>query len=186
MIKAGSISKGMFLKWHGEPVLVADKEFFNPGKGTAVVRLKLKGVKTGSVVKEVLKTDERVEEIRVEHKRLIFAYKNGNQFVFMDPRTYEQFEVDSRAIGEAEKFVQANKEYGLIFWEGQAISMSLPKKMIFTITKTERAVKGNTVTGATKLATLNNGATVKVPLFIKEGEEVIVSTETGEYISRKK
>jgi len=185
MIKAGSITKGMFLQWRGEPVLVVDKEFFNPGKGAAVVRLKLKGVKTGNVVREVLKTDEMVEEIEVYHRHVQFLYKTGSEFVFMDPHSYEQIEVGKNVVGEAEKYLQEGKEYILAVWEGEVISLKLPKKMVFTVVKTENAVRGDTVTGATKPAILENGMEVKVPLFIKKGEKIIVNTETGEYVSRK-
>jgi len=185
MVKAGSITKGMFLQWRGNPVLVVDKEFFNPGKGLAVVRLKLKDLKNGRVVKEVLRTDEGVEEIQVNHRRVQFLYQNGDQYVFMDPRTYEQIEVDQKVIGEGEKFIKEGEEYKLAIWEGKAVGISLPKKMVFEVVKTEKSVKGDTVTGATKPATLDNGTVIKVPLFIKEGEKVIVNTQTGEYVSRK-
>jgi elongation factor P len=185
MVKAGSITKGMFLQWRGEPVLVVDKEFFNPGKGSAVVRLKLKNLKTGNVVKEVLRTDEMVDEIQVNHRKVQFLYKNGDQFVFIDPKTYEQIEVEKRVIGESEKFIKEGEKYSLAVWEDQIVSITLPKKIVFEVVNTEAAARGDTVTGATKLATLDNGAVVKVPLFIKKGEKVIVNTETGEYVGRK-
>ncbi len=185
MIKAGSITKGMFLNWRGEQVLVVDKEFFNPGKGAAVARLKLKNLKTGNVIKEVLKTDRGVEEINVELKKAQFLYKNGDQLVFMENKTYEQVEVDEKVVGESRRFIKEGEEYGLSTWQDEVIAVLLPKRIVFVIAKTEQAVKGNTVTRATKPATLDNGVVIQVPLFIKKGEKVIVSTETGEYVSRK-
>ena len=175
----------MFLKWRGEPVLVVDKEFFNPGKGSAVVRLKLKNLKTGNVVREVLRTDEMVDEIRVDHRKVQFLYKSGDQFVFINPKTYEQIEVDKKIVGDAEKFIKEGEEYSLAIWGGQVVNITLPKKIVFEVVHTEAAVRGDTVTGATKPATLDNGAVVKVPLFIKKGEKIIINTETGEYVGRK-
>ena len=105
MIKAGSITKGMFLNWRGDPVMVVDKEFFNPGKGAAVVRLKLKNLKTGNVIKEVLKTDRGVDDINVQLKKSQFLYKSGDQYVFMNSRTYEQMEVDEKSVGDCKQFI---------------------------------------------------------------------------------
>jgi len=184
MIKAGNITKGMFLQWRDEPVLVVDKEFFNPGKGSAVVRLKFKNVKTGNVVKEVLRTDDGVEEIQIDHHRLQFLYKSGSDFVFMNPRTYEQMEVNDKVVGEVAKFIKEGEEYKLAIWEGQVVEIISPQKMVFTVVETENAVKGDTVSGATKPATLDNGTAIKIPLFIKKGEKIIVNTETGEYVSK--
>ncbi len=184
MIKAGSVTKGIFLQWRKAPVLVLDKEFFNPGKGAAVVRLKLKNIKTGSVIREVLRTDEGVEEIEIEHQRLQFLYKSGNQYVFMNPRTYEQLEVDESVVGEARDFIKEGEEYKLSIWEGKVVNLEPPKKIVFTVVTAEDAVKGDTATTATKMVTLENGAEIKVPLFIKKGERIIVNTETGEYVGR--
>lgn len=185
MIKAGSITKGMFLQWRGEPVLVVDKEFFNPGKGAAVVRLRLKNLKTGNVLREVLRTDETVEEIQVEYQQAQFLYKSGNQFVFMNPKTYEQIEVEKEVVGELEKFIKEGEEYTLSIWEGRVVNITLPKKIVFEVIQAEKSVKGDTVSGATKPVTLDNGAVVKVPLFIKKGDKVIINTQTGEYVGRK-
>lgn len=185
MIKAGSITKGMFLLWRGEPVLVVDKEFFNPGKGLAVVRLKLKSLKTGNLIREVLRTDESVEEIQVEHQRARFLYKSSNRFVFINPKTYEQIEVEEGIIGEAKKFIREGEEYSLCLWEGKVVSITLPKKIVFEVIQAEKSVKGDTVSGATKPVVLDNKVVIRVPLFIKKGDKIIVNTETGEYVGRK-
>jgi len=185
MIKAGSITKGMFLDWNGDPVIIADKEFYNPGKGAAVVRLKIKNLKTGNVAKEVLRTDEGVEEIDVQLKKSQFLYKTGDQFVFMNNRSYEQIEVDQKVVEDVKQFIKEGEEYGLSIWQDEVIAVLLPKRIVFEIAKTEQAIKGDTVTGSTKPATLDNGAVIQVPLFIKKGERVIVSTETGQYVGRK-
>ena len=150
MIKAGSITKGMYLNWRGEPTLVVDKEFFNPGKGAAVVRLKLKGLTSGNVVREVLKTDEMVEEITVEHRPAQFLYSDGSQYVFMNPHTYEQYEVDASIVEDNQGLIKEGNEYQLAIYQGRVVGLKLPKKMVFEVVETENAVKGDTVTGATK------------------------------------
>lgn len=161
-----------------------DKEFFNPGKGAAVVRLKLKGLKSGNVVKEVIKTSEGVEEVQVEYSRGQFLYRTGDKFVFMNPHNYEQIEIDEKVVGEDEQFIKEGEEYKIALLDGEVVSVSPPKKIVFEVTQAEDAVKGDTATGATKSVVLENGSTVKVPLFIKRGEKIIVSTETGEYAGR--
>lgn len=185
MIDAGNISRGLFIKWHGDPVLVTDKEFYSPGKGSAVVRLKLKNLKTGNVVREVIKTGEGVEDIAVDYRMTQFLYKTGDQFVFMNPRTYEQYEVDTKIIGDNEGLIKEGIEYQLAIYEDKVIGINFPPKMSFKVIEAEDAVKGDTVTGATKLVKLETGIIVKVPLFIKQDEEITINTETKEYAGRK-
>lgn len=185
MIKAVNLAKGTYLKWRGEPVVVVEKEFYNPGKGSAVIRLKLKNLQSGKVVKEVLKTTENIEEIQVLHQKVQFIYKTKDNFVFMNPHTYEQVEVPAPAIGEKENYIKEGDDYTVALWEGKPIELQVPKKMSFKVIKSEEAVKGNTVTGATKPVTLDNGAVVQVPLFVKEDDEITLNTETGDYAGRK-
>ena len=184
MIKAGSVRKGMYLAWRGEPVLVVDKEFSHFGRGAATVRLKFKNLKGGNVVRETFKTDDPIEEISIESQAAQFLYQGDDNFIFMDPRTYEQYEISAEIIGENKNFIKEEKEYRLVFYQGRAIGINLPKKISLLVKETETAVKGNTVSGATKPAKLETGLLVKVPLFIKKGEKIIINTETGEYVSR--
>lgn len=184
MIKAGGVTKGMYLNWRGEPVLVLDKEFCNLGRGAAIVRFKLKGLKSGNIIKETFKTDNLLEEVSVEQCSAQFLYKSGDNFVFMNPHDYQQHEVKASLIDE-KGFIREGNTYQLVIYQGRVIGVKLPKKMSFKIVKTERSIKGNTVTGASKPAVLDTGLTIKVPLFIKKEETIIVNTETKEYVSRK-
>jgi len=184
MIKTGGVKKGMYLAWRGEPVLVVDKEFSHFGRGAATVRLKFKNLKRGNVVRETFKTDDLVEEISIESQMAQFLYKKDNNFVFMNPRTYEQYEISAEIIGKNKNSIKEKKEYQLVFYRGEAIGINLPKKISLLVKETEAAVKGNTVSGATKPAKLETGLVVKVPLFIKKGEKVVINTETEEYVSR--
>ncbi|MFH1561364.1 MAG: elongation factor P [Patescibacteria group bacterium] len=184
MIKAGSVNKGSYLNWQGQPAVVVDKEFYNPGKGSAVVRFKIKNIKNGNVVKEVIKTDELIEEIVVDQRQAQFAYHSGDQLVFINPHTYEQYEVASSLLGDDSAYVKEGDNFQLAVLEDEVIGVQLPKKVVLKVVETESAVKGNTVTGATKPAKMETGLTVKVPLFINKGDEIIVNTETGQYVSR--
>ena len=184
IIKAGSISRGMFLRFQGNLVLVVDKEFFNPGKGAAVVRLKLKNLQTGRVRRQVLKTDEAVEPVEVDHRRLQYLYRQAKNFVFMDPQTYEQIEVDGKLLLGMEGLLKEGETYLISFYQQEPLSVQPPKKMVLRVAKTQAAVKGDTVTVATKEATLETGLTVHVPLFIKRGEKIIINCERREYVSR--
>ena len=183
-IKAGSVNKGIFLKWKDRAVLVVDKEFFNPGKGRAVIRLKIKDVQTGRVLKHTLLTDEIVEKIAVEYRRAQFLYAADKQLVFADPVSFEQWEIPAPLIGNDLVFLKEGQIYRICFYNQEALGVIIPKKMTLSITQTEAGAKGNTVSGATKNATLEAGLVIKVPLFVKQGEKVIVNTEKRTYLKR--
>jgi len=184
-MKAGSISKGIFLDFQNNLVLVVDKEFFNPGKGSAVVRLKLKNLQTGRVRRQVLRTDESVTAIDVEHRRLQYLYQQKDNFVFVDPRSFEQIEVPSERLDHLKGLLKEGESYLLALYQQRVLTVQPPKKMALKVVKTQEAVKGDTVTAATKEAVLETGLAVKVPLFIKQGEIILVNCERREYISRQ-
>jgi elongation factor P len=184
MIKAGSISKGMFLLVKGEPYLVVEREFVNPGKGSAFVRLKLKSLVSGQVLKQVNKSQETLEDITVETREAQFLYADSEHYVFMDLDTYEQFTVPLAGQEDKKLFMREGDTYQLSFWEERPIDILLPYKIVLTVTEAEHALKGDTVSGATKPVTLETGLVVKVPLFIKEGDRLLINTETREYVER--
>jgi elongation factor P len=184
MAKAGQIDKGMCLLIKEEPYLVAEREFVNPGKGSAFVRLKLKNLISGQVLREVMKSQESVEEVDVFDKPAQFLYGDADGYHFMDTETYEQFTVPADAIDTKGNYLKEGDTYDVVMWDERPIDIKIPYKMVFVVTRAEDAVKGDTVTGATKTVTLETGVQVKVPLFIKEGEKVLVNTETGDYVER--
>jgi len=184
MIKAGQISKGMFLKFKNEPYLVADREFVNPGKGTAFVRLKLKSLMSGAVLRQTVKSQESVEDIIVEEKKAQFLYMDNDDYHFMDNETFEQYEIPIEGMERQKNFLKEGEEFYVVFYEDRPIDIKLPFKMVFTITEAEHAEKGDTVTGATKMVTVETGFKVKVPIFIKQGERIMINTETGDYVER--
>ena len=184
MIKAGQISKGMFLKIKDNPYLVADREFVNPGKGTAFVRVKLKSLINGAVLKQTIKSQESVEDIIVEEKKAQFLYMDSDNYHFMDGETFEQYEISIESMKQQKNFLKEGEDFQVVFYEDRPIDIKLPYKMVFTITEAEHAEKGDTVTGATKIVTVETGFKVKVPIFIKQGERIMINTETGEYVER--
>ncbi len=184
MIKAGQIDKGMFLLLKNAPYSVADREFVNPGKGSAFVRLKLKNLLDGSVLKETMKSQDNVEDITVEDKDCQYLYSDGDNFNFMDNETYDQFEIPVKSMADKALYMKDGETYRVIIWDGRPIDIKIPYKVVYEVTEAAEALKGDTVTGATKVITIETGLKVKVPIFIKQGENILINTETGEYVER--
>ena len=184
MVKAGQLAKGMFVLFKNEPYLVADREFVNPGKGSAFVRLKLKHVKSGLVLRETIKSQETIEDITVEDAETQFLYADDESYHFMDSETYEQFTLPINGLEDRKSYLKEGETFQVVFWEEQPIDIKLPLKMVLAVTEAEEAIKGDTVSGTTKTVTVETGLTVRVPIFIKQGEKILVNTETGEYVER--
>jgi elongation factor P len=184
MIRAGAISKGVFLLVKDEPYVVVEREFVNPGKGSAFVRLKLKSLITGQVLKQVNKSQENLEDINVEAREVQFLYADGEQFHFMDLQTYEQFTMPIAGHEDRQPFMLEGETVQLSFWDEKPIDILLPYKVVLTVTEAGEGLKGDTVSGATKQVTMETGLVVKVPLFIKAGDKILVNSETREYVER--
>jgi elongation factor P len=184
MIRAGAISKGVFLLVKDEPYVVVEREFVNPGKGPAFVRLKLKSLITGQVLKQVNKTQENLEDINVEARDVQFLYADGEQFHFMDLETYDQFNMPIAGHEDRKAFMLEGETVQLSFWDEKPIDILLPYKVVLTVTEAGEGLKGDTVSGATKPVTVQTGLVVKVPLFIKDGDKILVNSETREYVER--
>ncbi|MEM5947914.1 elongation factor P [Spirochaetia bacterium 38H-sp] len=184
MIKAGNIEKGMYLLFKGEPYLVAEREFVNPGKGAAFARLKLKHVKSGQVLRETVKTNETVEEAHIEERKAQYMYSDGTAYHFMDNQTYDQFEIPMAGLEDRANYMKEGDSFDIVFWNNEPIDIKLPLKMILVVTEAPEAIKGDTVSNVTKLVTCETGLKVKAPIFIKEGEKILINTETGEYVER--
>ena len=183
MIKGGAIEKGMYILFKGDPYLVAEREFVNPGKGAAFTRCKLKNAKNGSVLKETIKTSDNVEEANVYDRDGQYLYAD-EAFHFMDTETYDQFEISSAVIGEKGGYLMEGEQYRIIMWEAEPIDVVIPMKIVVEVTDAPDAVKGDTVTGATKTVAVETGDSVQVPIFIKSGDKIRINTESGEYVER--
>ncbi|RJR14789.1 elongation factor P [Candidatus Microgenomates bacterium] len=183
-ITTSDFRKGMFVEFKGEPHQIMEFQHVNPGKGSAFVRTKLKNFKTGRTQEFTYKAGESVTEIIITTREMQYLYKEGNVYQFMDNENYEQFAVPVDILSSYEGFFKENETYQLMVLDGAVVGVRFPKKVRLKVTDTEDAVKGNTVSGATKAAILETGVTVQVPLFIKNGDTIGVDPETRTYVER--
>ncbi len=184
MINVNDIKNGMTIKYDGNVYQVIEFQHVKPGKGSAFVRTKLKNLKTNSTQEITFNAGIKIEKAMVEKKGLSYLYSDGSSYVFMDNTTYEQLELPEPQLTEERDFLKENMDVEVIIYEGSVIGISIPEKVSYKVIKTENAVKGNTTSGALKDATIETGYTLKVPLFIGEGEEIIITTRDGKYSSR--
>jgi elongation factor P len=184
MIKAGQIERGTALLIKGKPFVCIDREFVNPGKGSAFVRLKLRNPGSGQILAETMKTQDNAEEITVDDRDCQYLYNDGENFHLMMTDTYDQIEVPMSTFPDYELLLKDGETYRCTFWETELLDLQLPPKVVYLVEDAEEAVKGDTVQGATKYVTTECGLKVKCPIFIKKGEKIRVNTETKEYIER--
>ncbi|MDR1908433.1 MAG: elongation factor P [Spirochaetaceae bacterium] len=184
MIRGGDIAKGTCLLQKGQPYLVVEREFHNPGKGTAIARIKMKSIKDGSVLTMTIPTQQEVEDAVVDVHACQYQYADQDVFHFMDNENYDQYEVPIADMADKKYYLKEGGVYDLTIWEGKVIDIKIPYKMVFSVAESENYVKGDTVSGATKPIVTETGLTVRVPLFIKQDEKILVNTETNEYVER--
>lgn len=184
MIKAGQIDKSTFLLIKGGPYAVIEREFVTPGKGSAFCRCKLKNLITGQVLQETFKTQDNLEDISVEEKDCQYLYADSESYHFMNTEDYEQFAIPFVGFEEKINYLLDGETYRLLFWDDKPIDVKIPPKVVYTVTDAPEAVKGDTATNVTKVVTVETGLKVKAPFFIKEGERILVNTETNEYVER--
>ncbi|MDR0443154.1 MAG: elongation factor P [Treponema sp.] len=184
MIRGGDIVRGSCLLQKGQPYIVVEREFHNPGKGTAVARIKMKSIKDGSVLSLTIPTQQEVEDAQVDLRRSQYQYTDQDSYHFMDNESFEQYEVPITEHPDKKFYLKESDNYDLTIWEGKVIDIGVPYKVVFTVAESENYIKGDTVSGATKPIVTETGLTVRVPLFIKQGEKILVNTETNEYVER--
>jgi len=184
MIKGGDITKGTCLLQKGQPYLVVEREFHIPGKGTAIARVKMKSIKDGSVLTVSIPTAQEVEDAQVELRKCQYQYSDQDNYHFMDNDSFEQYEVSIADNPDKKFYLKESDNYDLIIWEGKVIDIGIPYKVVFTVAESENYVRGDTATGVTKPVVTETGLTVRVPHFIKQGEKILVNTETNEYVER--
>ncbi len=163
---------------------VIEFQHVKPGKGAAFVRTKLKNVISGAVTETTFNPTAKFQEAYVERKDMEYLYEDGGLYYFMDPETYEQLPIAGSVMNDSFKFVKENMVCKVLSYKGNVFGVEAPNFVELQVTKTDPGFKGNTATNATKPATLETGAEIKVPLFIDEGEMIKIDTRTGEYLSR--
>ncbi|MHB0898156.1 MAG: elongation factor P [Spirochaetales bacterium] len=184
MVRGGDINLGTCLLINGNPHIVVDREFVSPGKGSAFARVKAKSLKSGNVITQTIKTADFVEDAQVDLTDCQYQYSDGESYMFMNNETFEQFGVSMTIHADKKPYLKEGETYTLVMWENEAIDIKIPYKMIFTVVESENYIKGDTVSGATKPITTETGLVVRVPLFIKQGERILVNTETNDYVER--
>jgi elongation factor P len=183
-VDTSQFRNGLKLELDGEPFTMIYFQHVKPGKGGAFVRTKVKNLKTGRVLDRTFRAGERVEEADVEEKTMQYLYQDGENYVFMDTQSFEQIPFTPEQLGDARKFLKENLEVSVVLWRGRPIGVELPSFIEATVTRCDPGIKGDTASGATKPATLETGAVLQVPLFIKEGDVLRVDTRTGAYVER--
>ena len=184
MITAGDFRKGVTIEWEGGVWTIVDFQHVKPGKGAAFVRTKIKNVETGAVVERTFNPNEKMPAAHLETRTMQYLYENDGMYTFMDTETYEQEEITKETLGDALHFLLENMEVQLQTFKGRIIGISLPNSVTLKVTECEPSVKGNTATGATKMAKVETGYEVRVPLFVNEGDSLRIDTRTGNYIER--
>lgn len=186
MYQPTDLKKGTLIQIDGKPFRVIDYAQKVMGRGGSIVNVKLKNVVDGSVIPKTFKGADKIERATVEHKSVQFLYSDGADFHFMDPESFEQFQLPESLVIEAKSYLKEGDTVDLQFFDGRVINVELPKNLHLAVTYTENVVKGDTSSAVQKNATLETGLSIRVPAFIKTGDEIKVDTRTGEYLERKK
>lgn len=185
MSSPNDIRNGTVIRYEGALWVVVSFQRVAPGKGSSFVRTRIKNIQTSKVIEQNFKSAESLEFEDVTYMRMQYLFNNGQAYTFMDGQTYEQVEVDAENIPDVIPYLKEGLEVTVTMHEGRPLSVVLPKKVEYTIKSAPMAVKGDTAGGnVTKEVELDNGLKAQVPIFIKEGERVLINTETGEYSER--
>lgn len=184
MIKAGQLRVGGIIIYNGQLHEVTEAQHYKPGKGGAFVRTKLRNLSTGSTISETLRPDDTFEDAYIEQKQMQYLYKDDLGYCFMDEETYEQIHISEEKIGEKKEYLKESMGVSIKIHAGNVLGVDPPMHVVLKIVETEPGCRGDTVSGATKPATLETGKIIKVPLFVDRGQDVRVDTRTGEYIER--
>ena len=184
MVDVNDIKTGMTLIIEGGIYQVVEFLHVKPGKGSAFMKTKLKNLRTGGTVERTFNTNVKFEKANIQRSSVQYLYNTGDIYYFMNMETYEQLELTAEQVGEDKYYLIENMMVDVVQYEGELLGLNLPDKIEFTVTQTEPAVKGNTTNNAQKDAYVETGLMVRVPLFIEQGEKILVTTADGKYSSR--
>jgi len=184
MLNLTDLKNGVIFTMDGDPFVVMSSQHTKLGRGGAILRAKIKNLLNGTIVERTFKGAESFGEANVSKKKAQYLYHESGDYFFMNNDDYEQFSFSEEQVGDNKEFLKEGTEVDVMFFDGKAISITLPIKMNFKVTYTEPGFKGNTQSTTTKPATIETGAQVYVPLFINNNDIIIVDTRTGEYVER--
>ncbi|NJO16411.1 MAG: elongation factor P [Thioploca sp.] len=186
VFSTNEFKSGLKLMIDGDPCSIIENEFVKPGKGQAFNRVKFRNLKTGRVIERTFKSGDTAEGADVVETNMEYLYNDGEFFHFMVTDTYEQYAASNAAVGDSVKWLKGQEKCIITLWNNDPIAVTPPNFVILAVTDTEPGVRGDTSGGGSKPATLETGATVRVPLFVNIGDLIKVDTRTGEYLSRAK
>ena len=186
MYQPTDLKKGTVCQIDGQPYRVIDYGQKVMGRGGSIVNVKLKNLITGAVIPKTFKGQDKIEPAEVSNRTVQYLYNDGATYFFMDPESFEQFELSAELVDEASGFLKEGEHLTLQFFGDRVINVELPKNIFLEVTYTEDVVKGDTTSNVLKDATLETGVSIKVPAFIKQGDIISVDTATGDYRERKK
>lgn len=186
MYQPTDLKKGTVLQLDGKPYRVTEYSQKVMGRGGSIVNVKLKNLIDGSVIPKTFKGQDKIEPAEVSNKSVQYLYADGTDFYFMDPESFEQFQLPTSVVDEAASYLKEGDMLNLQFFDNKVISVDLPKNLFLEVVYTENVVKGDTTSSVLKDAKVETGLVVKVPAFIKVGDIISVDTTTGEYRERKK
>jgi elongation factor P len=184
VIDTSEFRKGMKIEIDGEPFEILEFQHVKPGKGSAFVRTSIRSLISGRVLQPTMKSGDKVGRPDIEEHEMQYLYVEGDDFYFMDNKTFEQTFVSSKVLGESKNFLKANINASILFYNGKALGVSLPNSVDLKVTKCDPGARGDTVSGALKPAILETGYQVMVPLFINEGDVLKIDTRDGKYLTR--
>ncbi|NCD34360.1 MAG: elongation factor P [Spartobacteria bacterium] len=184
MFSASDLRKGLKIEIDGDPYVITDFDFMKPGKGQSIYRCKLRNLITGNTMDKAYRSAEKIDKPDLMQHDMLYSYKEGDQYVFMNPETYEQIHVEASILGNQVFFLIEDMSVKILFFNDRPIEVELPNFIERTVAETEPGARGDTATNVTKPAVLDNGYEVAVPIFINEGDVVRIDTRTGTYDGR--
>ncbi len=184
MISTGDLKKGISLELDGQLYTIVDWQHIKMGRGGAIVRIKLRNLRSGSIIEKTFDAGERFQRAFLERRPVQYSYNDGDTYYFMDNETYETFPLTTEHLGDAKDYLLDGMQLEIVTYNDEPLSLELPVTVDLVVTYTEPGFKGDTATGGTKPATLQTGKVVQVPLFVTTGDKIRVKTDTGTYVER--
>jgi elongation factor P len=184
VIDVNDLRKGVTFELDGSLYKVLEYSHNKPGRGNATIRIKIRDLRTGTVMEKTFGSGDRVKDVRLEYHQVQYLYRDGDLFHFMDTETYDQPVLGAKTMGEAVDYLTDGLEAKLTYFGSEALDIELPTAVDMDVVEAEFAVKGDTATGATKSVVTSTGLKVQVPLFVNTGDKIRVDTRTGQYLTR--
>lgn len=184
MIDVNDLRKGVIFELDNSLFRVLEYTHHKPGRGNAIIRIKARNLRTGSTIEKTFQSGDRIQDVRLDYHNVQYLYQDGENFVFMDGETFEQPTIPGKLVGESAGYLKEGMEVKITFYQNEPLDIELPTSVDLKVVQADIAVRGDTATGVTKKVTVETGAHVDVPIFVKEGDTIRVDTRTGDYVTR--